>query len=245
MSGHAEDPVIEESKRFFTFFNLSMILVAITGIEIVIIYVQTLEGSSIIGVLFATSILKFVGVIWWFMHLRWDKILNTVLFLIGLVIALATYFTLIYMADTHPEIENFSVSVLGNKWETGKPYAKGAFVLQEEVYYKANFNHKAPSSFNDKVDSGKGKEDAWTAVDGIPHQFSWEISHGDLIEINSLESDDLFFHQYHPSENEHIEGTKIALLKRPSKKDNFRIKVRSEAYLTVWPVPINPNYKTK
>ena len=84
MSGHSEDPVAEESKRFFTFFNLSMILVAITGVEIVIIYVQTFEGSSIIGILFLTSILKFIGVIWWFMHLRWDKILNTVLFLMGL-----------------------------------------------------------------------------------------------------------------------------------------------------------------
>ena len=74
MSGHSEDPVAEESQRFFTFFNLSMVLVAITGLEIVIIYVQSFEGSTIIGVLFATSILKFIGVVWWFMHLRWDKI---------------------------------------------------------------------------------------------------------------------------------------------------------------------------
>ena len=69
MSGHAEDPVVEESKRFFTFFNLSMILVAITGLEIVIIYVQSFDGSTIIGVLFATSIVKFIGVVTWFMHL--------------------------------------------------------------------------------------------------------------------------------------------------------------------------------
>lgn len=95
MSGHSDDPVAEESKRFFTFFNLSMILVAITGLEIVIIYVQSFEGSTIIGVLFATSILKFIGVVCWFMHLRWDKILNTVLFLMGLVIALGTYFAVI------------------------------------------------------------------------------------------------------------------------------------------------------
>ena len=73
MSGHSEDPVAEESQRFFTFFNLSMVLVAITGLEIVIIYVQSFEGSTIIGVLFATSILKFIGVVWWFMHLRWDE----------------------------------------------------------------------------------------------------------------------------------------------------------------------------
>jgi len=76
MSGHSEDPVAEESKRFFTFFNLSMFLVAITGVEIVIIYVKTFDSSSIIGVLFATSIVKFTGVVWWFMHLRWDKVLT-------------------------------------------------------------------------------------------------------------------------------------------------------------------------
>ena len=101
MSGHSEDPVLEESKRFFTFFNLSMILVAITGIEIVIIYVQTFQSASIIGILFATSIIKFCGVIWWFMHLRWDKFLNTVLFLMGLVIALGTYFAVIYLSLIH------------------------------------------------------------------------------------------------------------------------------------------------
>ena len=56
MSGHSENPVAEESKRFFTFFNLSMMLVAITGIEIVIIYIQTFDGASIIGVLFTTSV---------------------------------------------------------------------------------------------------------------------------------------------------------------------------------------------
>ena len=100
MSGHSEDPVAEESKRFFTFFNLSMILVAITGLEIVIIYVQSFEGSTIIGVLFATSVLKFIGVIWWFMHLRWDKIVNTVLFLLGLVIALGTFFAF-HVAGIH------------------------------------------------------------------------------------------------------------------------------------------------
>ena len=118
MSGHSEDPVAEESKRFFTFFNLSMILVAITGIEIVIIYVQTFESTSIIGILFATSIIKFCGVVWWFMHLRWDKFLNTVLFLMGLVIALGTYFAVIYMADAHPVVEKFEVSKIENSWKS-------------------------------------------------------------------------------------------------------------------------------
>jgi len=248
MSGHAEDPVSEESKRFFTFFNLSMVLVAITGIEIVIIYVQTFEGSSIIAILFATSILKFVGVVWWFMHLKWDKFLNTVLFLMGLVIALGTYFAVIYMADTHPEIENFSVNVIEKKWEAGKSYAKDDYILEDGEYYKSNVDHVAPATFSESVDSEDSRQKVWTKVDGVPHEVSWKVtsgdlieinSVGDLIEINSVKPENPFFHKYEPAETENIEGTKFALLNKAATKDDFRIKVRSESYLTVWPVPPN------
>ena len=239
MSGHAEDPVSEESKRFFTFFNLSMVLVAITGIEIVIIYVQTFEGSSIIGVLFTTSILKFVGVVWWFMHLRWDKFLNTVLFLMGLVIALGTYFAVIYMADTHPEIENFSVNVIEKKWEAGKSYAKDEYIVEDGIYYQSNIDHVAPASFSETVNTEEGEKTAWKKVDGVPHQVSWKVTSGDLIEINSMKPELSFFHKYHPVEDESLEGSMIAELSERASKDNFRIKVRSESYLTVWPVPVN------
>ena len=138
MSGHSEDPVAEESKRFFTFFNLSMLLVAITGIEIVIIYVQTFDGASIIGVLFATSVVKFVGVVTWFMHLRWDKILNTILFLMGLVIAVFTYFAVIYMADDPPVVEEFLVSPLEHDWKADEEYQKGDYVKHKNVFYVSN-----------------------------------------------------------------------------------------------------------
>jgi len=237
MSGHAEDPIMEESKRFFTFFNLSMILVAITGIEIVIIYVETFDGSSIIGTLFATSILKFIGVIWWFMHLKWDKFLNTVLFLMGLVIALGTFFAVIYMTDVHPVIDEdgFSVNALEDKWEAGKNYVKGDYVLVEDSYYKANFDHQSPPSFSDQISPGNGDESAWSEVDGVPHLFKWKISHGDLVEINSNNPAYPFFHQYEPVETENIEGEKISLLKMVATKDDFRIRVRSESYLTQWP----------
>ena len=142
MSGHSEDPVAEESQRFFTFFNLSMILVAITGLEIVIIYIQTFEGSIIIGVLFATSILKFIGVIWWFMHLRWDKILNTVLFLMGLVIALGTFFAVIFMVDEHPVVEEFKVTKIEDGWKSGTEYKSGDFVAVEKKKKKKQKKRK-------------------------------------------------------------------------------------------------------
>jgi cytochrome c oxidase subunit 4 len=226
MSGHSEDPVAEESKRFFTFFNLSMLLVAITGIEIVIIYVQTFDGASIIGVLFATSVVKFVGVVTWFMHLRWDKILNTILFLMGLVIAVFTYFAVIYMADDPPVVKEFLVSPLEQDWKAEKDYSKGAYVKHENVFYVSNIEQNSSSI----VPGEKNSTNSWNKVDGIPHQFTWRVTNGDLIEINSIHPGNPFFHQYHPSEIVNIEGSKIALLAQSATADDFRIKVRSDAF---------------
>ena len=231
MSGHSEDPVAEESKRFFTFFNLSMALVAITGLEIVIIYVQTLDGSTIIGTLFATSIVKFIGVVWWFMHLRWDKIVNTVLFLLGLVIALGTYFAVIYMADTHPEISKFEVSAIKDVWKASQKYEKDDYVVHDGTYFVANLKHESPDTFSESID---GSGDAWTKIEQnkVPHQFSWVVSHGDLIEINSQKDGLSFFKRVLDTEQEDISGEKVYLLDQEASTEDFRIKAKSEAYWT-------------
>jgi cytochrome c oxidase subunit 4 len=221
MSGHSDDAVAEESKRFFTFFNLSMILVAITGLEIVIIYVQSFEGSTIIGVLFATSIVKFIGVVWWFMHLRWDKILNTVLFLMGLVIALGTFFAVIFMADEHPVVEEFQVTKIDNNWKSGKSYKSGDFVGFNERYYQATSDHTADNNWTEKM---------WNEVSGIPHLISWKISTADLIEINSKKPENPFYYQYNPAQQDGIVGNRVAILEQEGKTEDFRIKVRSEAF---------------
>ena len=223
MSGHSEDPVAEESKRFFTFFNLSMALTAITGLEIVIIYVQAFESKAIISILFATSIIKFVGVVCWFMHLRWDKILNTVLFLMGLVIALGTYFAVIYMADHPIDIENFEVTALDNVWKAGSDYEAGAYVKHEESYYQAKSAHTAGESFD--VNSS-----FWIKVEGIPHKISWKVNQADLIEINSRKPGNPFFHMYQPEDTEKVQGTVIRVLAKAATSSDFRLKARSEAF---------------
>lgn len=224
MSGHSEDPVAEESKRFFTFFNLSMFLVAITGIEIVIIYVQTFDSTSIIGVLFATSIVKFIGVIWWFMHLRWDKILNTILFLMGLIIALGTFFSVIYMSDTHPVVEKFEVAQIETTWKPDTSYEPKDFVLHNDVYFQANADFLSAKNFNPKN---------WQKVNGVPHAISYRITGGaDTIEINSLKPETPFFHLAYPKGEEEIDESTTALLSSSASTTDFRLKVRSEAYWT-------------
>jgi cytochrome c oxidase subunit 4 len=221
MSGHSKDPVTEESKRFFTFFNLSMILVAITGLEIVIIYVQSFEGSTIIGVLFATSVVKFIGVVTWFMHLRWDKILNTVLFLMGLVIALCTFFAVIYMQDEHPVVAGFEVTQIKNDWKPANDYKSGDYILFNEKYFIASQDHTSDKNWS---------KDSWNPVSGIPHKITWSISTADLIEINSKKPENPFYYQYSPAKENDIEDSRIAILDEVGTTEDFRIKVRSEAF---------------
>ena len=224
MSGHSDDPVAEESKRFFTFFNLSMLLVAITGIEIVIIYVQTFESSSIIGILFATSIVKFFGVVCWFMHLRWDKILNTILFLMGLVIALGTYFAVIYMADAHPVVEKFEVAKIEDQWKSDHSYKTDDFVLQNGSYYKSKNDHISGQSFQPKN---------WQKINRVPHLISFHITGGaDMIEINSKNPENPYFLLSHPDGDEDINVATVALLASNATAADFRLKVRSEAFWT-------------
>ena len=230
MSGHSEDPVEEESNRFFTFFNLSMLLVAITGIEIVIIYVRAFEGTTIFTVLAVCSVIKFIGVMTWFMHLRWDKILNTVLFLMGLVIAAFTFFAVIYMADDTPVVEKFAVSPIEENWKADFDYKKGDYIKENDSFYVANFNHKSSQTFESNSTEGSEKLTNWKLVKGIPHQITWKVSIADLIEISSLKPENPFFHQYHPSETVNVEGSKISLLSQNASSEDFRIKVRSEAF---------------
>jgi heme/copper-type cytochrome/quinol oxidase subunit 4 len=229
MSGHAEDPIKEESNRFFTFFNLSMLLVAITGIEIVIIYVRSFEGLTIITVLSVCSVIKFFGVMTWFMHLRWDKILNTILFLMGLVIAVFTFFAVIYMADSTPVVEEFAVSPIEREWKSGVDYKTGDYVKLDDVFYIAQADHKSPDNFKSQISAGNEQIPAWKEVKGIPHQITWKVSTGDMIEINSLRPENPFFHLYRPSDTDNIEGSKISLLAQNVAAEDFRIKVRSEA----------------
>ena len=91
----------EEHARYFTFFNLSLALIAITAVELVIIYIP-IASWIIFWSLVVLSIVKFIGVIWWFMHLRWDKALLTVLFLIGLFLATGTLAALLLLFERDP-----------------------------------------------------------------------------------------------------------------------------------------------
>jgi cytochrome c oxidase subunit 4 len=88
-SGHA----LEESKFLF-FVQIAMLLAVITGLELVTVYLPFMKWL-LVTVLVVLSTVKFMFVIFYFMHLRWDKAFCTILFFIGLVLAGGTMWALL------------------------------------------------------------------------------------------------------------------------------------------------------
>ncbi len=79
--------------RFHTYVQIAMILAVITGIELLLIFLP-FPRALLIGGLVLLSAVKFLFVIFFFMHLRWDRALCTYLFLIGLLLGGGTLWAL-------------------------------------------------------------------------------------------------------------------------------------------------------
>jgi cytochrome c oxidase subunit 4 len=85
-----------EPSKFHIYIQIAMILAVITGVEVVLIYLP-LAKWLIVTTLVILSAVKFLFVIFYFMHLRWDKLFCTILFFIGLVLGGFTMFALLHL----------------------------------------------------------------------------------------------------------------------------------------------------
>ncbi len=79
--------------RYHVYVQVAMILAVITGVELLLIFLPFPKALLISG-LVTLSAVKFMFVIFFFMHLRWDKVFCTILFFIGLVLAGGTMWAL-------------------------------------------------------------------------------------------------------------------------------------------------------
>ncbi len=91
---HAADSHAHQEGKFFIFVQLAMVLAVITGVEIVMVYLP-FAYWVIFSTLVILSAVKFLFVIFYFMHLRWDKVFCTILFFIGLILAGGTMWALL------------------------------------------------------------------------------------------------------------------------------------------------------
>ena len=82
--------------KFHIFVQLAMIVTIISGMELLVIYIP-LPIWLVITLLMFMSAVKFVAVIFIFMHLRWDKAFCTILFFIGLILGGGTLWALLLL----------------------------------------------------------------------------------------------------------------------------------------------------
>ena len=88
-----------ENEKYHTFVNLALILAAITGVELVLVYLP-FHTVFIFSILLALSLFKFIAVVAWFMHLIYDKLLLTLAFGTGMAIATGTYTALLILLSS-------------------------------------------------------------------------------------------------------------------------------------------------
>lgn len=94
MTSHAPAAGHHEPSKFHFYIQVAMILSVVTGIEVVLVYLP-LAKWFVVTTLVTLSAGKFMAVIFYFMHLRWDKVFCTILFFIGLILAGGTMWALI------------------------------------------------------------------------------------------------------------------------------------------------------
>jgi cytochrome c oxidase subunit 4 len=103
----AHDDHGHEVNKFEIYVQIAMLLAVITGIEIICVYIPFAKWI-IVTTLVVLSIVKFMFVIFFFMHLRWDKPFCTILFFIGLILAAGTMWALLALfgaeASTPPPV---------------------------------------------------------------------------------------------------------------------------------------------
>ena len=83
-----------EESKFKIYVQIAMLLAVITGVEIVAVYLPFAKWM-LVSALVVMSTVKFMFVIFYFMHLRWDKLFCTILFFIGLGLAGGTMWALL------------------------------------------------------------------------------------------------------------------------------------------------------
>jgi cytochrome c oxidase subunit 4 len=98
--GHAE-PLHEEAPHASnqTYVRIAIILSIITIVEVAIWYLPSVRGV-LVPALLILSLAKFVMVVGFFMHLKFDSRLFRLMFAAGLVVTLSVYLALLAMIAT-------------------------------------------------------------------------------------------------------------------------------------------------
>jgi len=88
-----------------TYVNIAIFLAIITAVEVAIYYIESVE-SILVPALIILSAVKFLTVVGYFMHLKFDGRLLSFIFGAALIVAIAVYIAIDVMLD-HTPVEWF------------------------------------------------------------------------------------------------------------------------------------------
>lgn len=107
--GHDNHPALNFWVR------IAIILAIITAVEVAIYYIPALE-DMLVPLLVVLSLIKFVAVIWYFMHLKYDDKLLTGIFGAALVVSVAVFIALwVVMYYDNPSVFHDNMSIFPQK----------------------------------------------------------------------------------------------------------------------------------
>lgn len=82
-----------------TYSLIAVVLAIITALEIGTYYVEETLGEALVWILLGLSVVKFVLVVGWYMHLKFDNKLFTWLFGFGLAVAISVIVSFLALFD--------------------------------------------------------------------------------------------------------------------------------------------------
>ena len=97
--GHGEAAHEEAHASNRTYVQIALILAVITIVEVIIYYIPALRGV-LVPALIVLSLAKFIMVVGFFMHLKYDHRLYRFMFAAGMVLTLGVYLAMLAMAWT-------------------------------------------------------------------------------------------------------------------------------------------------
>jgi cytochrome c oxidase subunit 4 len=95
-AGHGHHDDSHNYSKFQIYVQIAILLAVITGIEVTCVFLPFTKWV-LVTALVVLSAVKFLFVIFYFMHLRWDKPFCTILFFIGLTLAAGTMWGLLQL----------------------------------------------------------------------------------------------------------------------------------------------------
>lgn len=95
--------------------KIAIFLAILTAIEVAIYYIPALEGV-LVPLLIGLSAIKFVAVIWYFMHLKYDEKILASIFVAALVISIIMFIALwVVMYFDNPTVFHPNTSIFDQK----------------------------------------------------------------------------------------------------------------------------------